>query len=239
MLNGLAFFLKFKYHFGWKCLDLSALTSSCAFTTVIYNKDETYQIIWNRARNINSIPAMFPQSTTDIVRNWNMTINDWLTNYVFYRVMPPKPIQKLVGNEYNAKLLITRITSALFHGLYPGYYVFFAYTAVATNMVELFRNMLPTREDYINNENNKSKNNIMLFVTTIFWPLFVNLTVDTSGYFFIMLDIKEAIQFYISIYWFPFVFTSIGLMVGFALKPILRNRFKSSIKKIDNTKKKE
>ena len=58
------FFTKFKYHFGWKCLDLSCLTSAAAFTGVEYSKDgKVIQIFWDRARNINSLKTAFPQNT--------------------------------------------------------------------------------------------------------------------------------------------------------------------------------
>merc|ERR1712013_926534 len=104
---------KFKYHFGWKMLDLSLLTSGAGFRGVDYEKDgvTVKSIDWSRANNIWSLKTALPQYTGDVVRYWNMTVNDWLTFYVFYRIddaAVPLFLVKSQGAK-GAKVLVARI----------------------------------------------------------------------------------------------------------------------------------
>merc|ERR1712157_91898 len=61
-----SFLHKFKYHFGWKMLDLSLITSGAGFSGVEY-ADADGQIVkeikWERANNIWSLKTAFPQYT--------------------------------------------------------------------------------------------------------------------------------------------------------------------------------
>jgi lysophospholipid acyltransferase len=55
-------------------------------------------------------------------RVWNMTVHNWLKNYVFIRVI------RRDGGKNKSSILpmfLTFIVSAVWHGLYPGYFVFF------------------------------------------------------------------------------------------------------------------
>lgn len=177
------FFMKFKYHFGWKCLDLSCLTSGGAFSGVIYDSKNgnIIKIEWNRARNINSFSTALPNETAMVVRNWNMTVNDWLTNYVFARAVAPKFLQKSMG-DFGSKVLITRLTSAFYHGIYPGYYVFFFYSKFCTDMLTLLRSILPTYEDF----DEKDKFTFSAIMCYAFWTFMTVINLDSMGTFFLV-----------------------------------------------------
>jgi lysophospholipid acyltransferase len=57
---------------------------------------------------------------------WNMMISAWLKNYVFLRVVRSRK----GGNAGITPLLITFTVSAIWHGFYPGYFMFFIMSAI-------------------------------------------------------------------------------------------------------------
>merc|ERR1712228_104632 len=143
----------------------------------------------------------------------NMTVNNWLTFYIFYRIETvPKFLIALQG-EKGAKVLITRIASALYHGVYPAYYFFFFCTAILTNILDSLRLVLPTFEDEVDIKK-KSKYAFKSMALFIFWVIMVVVPVDSIGIFFMELDIFKTIDLFNSIYWFPMIIALIDLIVA-------------------------
>ena len=226
-------------------LDLSLLTSGAGFSGVDYEADgkTVRRIRWDRANNIWSLKTAFPQSTADVVRHWNMTVNDWLTFYVFYRIdYVPQFLVNLQGAK-GAKVLITRITSALFHGVYPSYYLFFFGTAVFTNITDLLRLVLPTFEDEVNLRKRSpyALRSMLLFA---FWVIMVVVPIDSVGVAFIELDLNKTYALYRSVYWFPIwwgaaqIAVAQLLMVTVGMKPHEKEK-RAAMKKQKETKKEQ
>eukprot|EP01084_Bolivina_argentea_P187511 322974_1 len=216
------FLNKFKYHFGWQMLDLSLITSGAGFSGVEYEKDgvTVKEVQWTRANNICSAKTALPQCSGDIVRYWNITVNNWLTYYVFYRVdRVPWLLHKLFGKR-GAKVMITRIASALFHGVYPNYYFFFFWSAVFTNILDSLRLVLPTFEDEveIKKEPQYAIKSVLLW---LFWLVMMVWPIDAVGVSFMMLDIWEVFKLFNAIYWFPMFIIAFDLVV---LQVLLRTR---------------
>eukprot|EP00485_Elphidium_margaritaceum_P002535 CAMPEP_0202694682 /NCGR_PEP_ID=MMETSP1385-20130828/8482_1 /ASSEMBLY_ACC=CAM_ASM_000861 /TAXON_ID=933848 /ORGANISM="Elphidium margaritaceum" /LENGTH=522 /DNA_ID=CAMNT_0049350575 /DNA_START=20 /DNA_END=1588 /DNA_ORIENTATION=+ len=209
-----SFLNKFKYHFAWKVLDLSMMTSGAGFSSVEYNADGTVRRTqWYRANNIRSLKTAFPQYTGDVVRNWNMTVNDWLTFYVFYRITStPTWLRRLQGKK-GSKVIVTRMASALWHGVYPSYYVFFFFTAVTTNVIDTLRLVLPTFEDEVDSKQ-QSKWALKSICLYIFWMLMVVVPTDSVGILFMELDIFKVLALFRAVYWFPFVILAFDLVLG-------------------------
>ncbi len=208
------FLHKFKYHFGWKMLDLSLITSGAGFSGVDYDVDGSVKRIkWDRANNIWSLRTAFPNYTGHVVRYWNMTVNNWLTFYVFYRIdFVPGFLTVFLG-EKGGKVLMTRIASACYHGVYPSYYFFFFCTAVLTNILDSLRLVLPTFEDEVEIKK-KSEYALKSMLLFVFWTLMVVVPVDSIGIFFMELDIWKVIALFNSIYWFPFLIGLVDFIVA-------------------------
>merc|ERR1712154_597237 len=146
-------------------------------------------------------------------RHWNMTVNTWLTFYVFYRIQNVPGFLVTLQGEKGAKVLMTRIASALFHGVYPSYYFFFFWTAVLTNILDSLRLVLPTFEDEVESKG-KSKYALKSQILFIFWVLMVVVPVDSIGIFFMELDIFKVIGLFNSIYWFPMILALMDLIMA-------------------------
>ncbi|ETV66625.1 hypothetical protein H257_16933 [Aphanomyces astaci] len=97
-----------KYYFAWKVAEGSTVLSGFGFEG--FTKDGHVKG-WNAVSNVDILGFEFGQSIRDLSRAWNKGTQAWLQRYVYERM----------GNS----LLATYFVSAIWHGFYPGYYLFF------------------------------------------------------------------------------------------------------------------
>ena len=116
-------------------------------------------------------------------------------------------MEKLLGN-WGAKILVTRITAAIFHGVYIGYYIFFLLSYVITIGIDSLREVLPTREKLEN------KSSFHAFALSIFWAMFVNFVSGFTTHWATNLNTKQVINLMKSVHWIP-ILMSIA-MIGIA-----------------------
>ena len=82
-------------------------------------KKEMGEPRFDRVVNIKLWKFLTGSEVREIINSWNVSIHNWLKYYVYVRQLEPgqKP-----GWQQN---ILTFLTSALWHGVYPSYYVFF------------------------------------------------------------------------------------------------------------------
>jgi lysophospholipid acyltransferase len=80
--------------------------------------------IFGRCCNCNVLKVEFGDSSRVMPASWNTQTGVFLRRYVYERVTPPgrKPTFRT--------LLITQLVAGVWHGLYPGYFLFFASSAL-------------------------------------------------------------------------------------------------------------
>ncbi|EGG17545.1 membrane bound O-acyl transferase family protein [Cavenderia fasciculata] len=120
---------RFKYYFGWYISEGSAI-----LTGIGYNGfDKNDNIRFDRITNVNPVKVELASNIRDVSTYWNIGTSDWLKNYVYLRLTP-------VGSKpkFSATLL-TYVTSAFWHGFYPGYYIFFFCTTFLTEVAKDIR----------------------------------------------------------------------------------------------------
>ena len=69
----------------------------------------------------------------------NIGVNNWLKNYVYFRVEAPRWVLKAGIPQKTFMNLVTKATSAFWHGFYPSYYVFFLGAWLAGEMDDAMR----------------------------------------------------------------------------------------------------
>lgn len=105
----LALFLtRGKYYAAWKLAEGSTIISGAGFEGFDANGDSKG---WDGVSNIDILGFEFGESVRDLSRSWNKGTQAWLERYVYSRT----------GNS----LVATYMCSAVWHGFYPGYYIFF------------------------------------------------------------------------------------------------------------------
>lgn len=116
IMHMVGFTARTKYYGVW-----SMAEGACILAGLGYNGVDptTGKVSWNRAQNINPWAVETAQSSRDYLSGWNMKTNSWLRNYIYLRVTPrgKKP-------GFRASMA-TFVTSAFWHGFYPGYYFTF------------------------------------------------------------------------------------------------------------------
>ncbi|KAI1002456.1 Lysophospholipid acyltransferase [Podosphaera aphanis] len=133
VLYMLSFTSRLKYYGVW------ALTeAACIFSGLGYNGIDpmTGKVSWDRLRHVDPIGVETAQNTRAYLANWNINTNNWLRNYVYLRVTPrgKKP-------GFGATFA-TFVTSAFWHGFYPGYYLTFVLASFTQTVAKNFRRHL-------------------------------------------------------------------------------------------------
>lgn len=133
LLEMLGFCTRMKYYGVW-----SLTEGACVLAGIGYNgvDPKTGKVDWNRLQNVNPLGVELAQNSRAYLENWNMNTNHWLRNYMYLRVTPKgkKP-------GFRASLA-TFVTSAFWHGFYPGYYLTFVLAAFLQTIAK--SKMLPS-----------------------------------------------------------------------------------------------
>lgn len=109
-----------------------------------YNgRDANGHVLWDRLLMLRLIPFKLAQDPSTLAANWNIVSANWLKRYVYVRLLPartnvvadkagaPLPPAKPVGFVRQiVPFFATFFVSAIWHGFYAGYYLFFLSLAV-------------------------------------------------------------------------------------------------------------
>lgn len=111
-----------KYYSVWKIAEAACILAGFGFEGV----DEQGKIIGYRGvENVDILGFDFATCIAGKSRAWNKGTQAWLERYVYRRT--------------NNSLFATYFVSAIWHGLYPGYFVFFLSIPLLTSVERLFR----------------------------------------------------------------------------------------------------
>lgn len=124
------FVARTKYYGVW-----SLTEGACILAGLGYNgiDETTKKARWDRVTNIDPWAIETAQNSKAYLEAWNMNTNKWLKNYVYLRVTPKG---KKPGFRSS---LTTFATSALWHGISPGYYLTFISASFVQTIAKQFR----------------------------------------------------------------------------------------------------
>lgn len=111
---------RLKYYGVWSLTEGACILSGLGYNGV---DPVTGKVSWDRLLNVDPWGVESAQNTRAYLGEWNINTNNWLRNCVYLRVTPKgkKP-------GFRASLS-TFVTSAFWHGFYPGYYLTFVLAA--------------------------------------------------------------------------------------------------------------
>lgn len=119
------FTARWKYYFIWSIAEVAVIISGLGFsgwTTPDDNK--VVKAKWTRAKNVDILKVEFAKSGVELPLYWNISTGNWLRHYVYERLVPKG------GKAGFLQLLITQVVSAVWHGLYTGYLLYFIHSAL-------------------------------------------------------------------------------------------------------------
>eukprot|EP00238_Polyblepharides_amylifera_P001084 CAMPEP_0196573008 /NCGR_PEP_ID=MMETSP1081-20130531/2975_1 /TAXON_ID=36882 /ORGANISM="Pyramimonas amylifera, Strain CCMP720" /LENGTH=286 /DNA_ID=CAMNT_0041890555 /DNA_START=535 /DNA_END=1395 /DNA_ORIENTATION=+ len=107
---------RFKYYFSWNLTYAGLKLSGQAWAGP--------QEGWVRGLNVRPMKVELATSSADYPIHWNICTGNWLRHYVYTRQQGPKQ-----SPGFRA-LIVTQTVSGVWHGLYPGYWLFFLSSAL-------------------------------------------------------------------------------------------------------------
>jgi lysophospholipid acyltransferase len=124
VLHMLGVTTRMKYYGVWSLTEGACILSGIGFKGI---DPKTGKADWNRLQNVKPLEIELAQNSHAYLGNWNINTNMWLRNYIYLRVTPKgkKP-------GFRASMA-TFVTSAFWHGFYPGYYLAFVLASFIQN----------------------------------------------------------------------------------------------------------
>ena len=107
------------YLVGFCLMDIGPIACGLAFNG--YDK-ETGKPKFDRVQSVNLTDHELSCDLKVLISSWNMSPAKWLKYYVYIRLLPNDKSKK--ANTTKAAFF-TFTASAVWHGFYPGFYIFF------------------------------------------------------------------------------------------------------------------
>lgn len=184
-----------RYYFSWKVVESGYVFSGLDF---VGWDAATNKPTWGRCRNCSFLGVWLADSARNVPLNWNIATGTFLRRYVYERIAPRgrKP-----GFQ---SLLFTQLVSAVWHGLYAGYMLFFAGTAVWI----YFSQILYKAETHLPGALVRS---LPYRAVKIAWT---TLVLNYMACAFQLLDYKASMAAYASLHYFPFIVMFVCNVLG-------------------------
>ena len=198
-LTVLGFTYRLKYYGAWSISEGACILSGLGFNGK--TKDGRYK--WNRVQNVDPFAFETGQNTHALLEAWNMNTNKWLKNYVYLRVTPK-------GKKPGFRsTMATFLTSAMWHGTQPGYYLTFILGGFYQSLGKIFRrNFRPIfmLSDGITPGPYKTYYDIITFLVTHIG----------FGYLvqpFVILNFADSISLWSSVYFYGHIFIAVVIFI--------------------------
>ncbi|KAF2666381.1 MBOAT family protein [Microthyrium microscopicum] len=126
-LHLFGFAARTKYYGVWALTEGACILSGIGYSG--FNV-KTGHANWDRVVNVKPLEIETAQNTRAYIGAWNINTNNWLRNYIFLRVTPK-------GRKPGFRAtMATFVTSAMWHGFYPGYYMTFVLASFVQNVAK-------------------------------------------------------------------------------------------------------
>ncbi|CAN6884984.1 unnamed protein product [Brassica oleracea] len=175
---------RWKYYFIWSISEASIIISGLGFSG--WTDDASPKPKWDRAKNVDILGVELAKSAVQIPLVWNIQVSTWLRHYVY---------ERLVKSGKKAgffQLLATQTVSAVWHGLYPGYMMFFVQSALmiaGSRVIYRWQQAISPKLAILRS--------IMVFINFLYTVLVLNY----SAVGFMVLSLHETLTAYGSVYY--------------------------------------
>lgn len=202
------FTARWKYYFIWSISEASIIISGLGFSG--WTDSSLHKPCWDRAKNVDILGVEFAKSSVQLPLVWNIQVSTWLRHYVYDRLIQNGKKPGFL------QLLATQTVSAVWHGLYPGYLIFFVQSAlmIAGSRV-LYRWQQATSTTVL-----KKIFVLMNFAYTL-------LVLNYSCVGFLVLSLHETLASYGSVYYIGTIIPILLIILGKIIKPAKPSRSKA------------
>ncbi|KAA3484186.1 lysophospholipid acyltransferase 1-like [Gossypium australe] len=192
------FTARWKYYFIWSISEASIIISGLGFSG--WTESSPPKPKWDRAKNVDIPGVELAKSAVVLPLVWNIQVSTWLRHYVYERLITK-------GKKPGFfQLLATQTVSAVWHGLYPGYMLFFVQSAlmIAGSRV-LYRWEQATNMGLVKKA--------LVFINFAYTLLILNY----SAVGFLVLSLHESLALYGSVYYVGTVLPITLILLGYII----------------------
>lgn len=204
------FTARWKYYFIWSISEASIVISGLGFSG--WTDSSPPKPRWDRAKNVDILGVELAKSSVELPLMWNIQVSTWLRHYIYERL-----IQK--GKKPGFfQLLATQTVSAVWHGLYPGYIIFFVQSALmiaGSRVIYRWQQALPPNLSLV-----KKMLVLLNFAYTV-------LVLNCSCVGFLVLSLHETLAAFGSVYYIATVVPIALILLGNIIKPAKPSRSKA------------
>ncbi|KAJ3680127.1 hypothetical protein LUZ60_016405 [Juncus effusus] len=192
------FTARWKYYFIWSISEAAVVVGGLGFSG--WSDKGTAK--WDRAKNVDVLGVELAKSSVQLPLVWNIQVSTWLRHYVYDRLV------KKGKKAGFLQLLATQTVSAIWHGLYPGYIIFFVQSAlmIAGSRV-IYRWQQAVSSKYLAS--------LLTFVNFLYTILVLNY----SCIGFMVLSLEETLASYKSVYFVGTIVPIVFFILGNIIKP--------------------
>lgn len=196
------FSARWKYYFIWSISESSIIISGLGFSG--WTDSSPPKPRWDRAKNVDILGVEFAKSAVVIPAVWNIQVSTWLRHYVY---------ERLIQNGKKPgffQLLATQTVSAVWHGLYPGYIIFFVQSALmiaGSRVIYRWQQAVPPTMVLVKN--------VLVFMNFAYTLLVLNY----SCIGFMVLSLHETLASYGSVYYVGTILPIVMILLGKVIKP--------------------
>ncbi|CAM8934756.1 unnamed protein product [Rhodiola kirilowii] len=193
------FTARWKYYFIWSISEASMIVSGLGFTG--WTDSSPPKPKWDSAKNVDILGVELAKSSVELPLVWNIQVSSWLRYYVYERL-----VQKGKRPGF-FQLLATQTVSAVWHGLYPGYLIFFVQSALliaGSRVIYKWQQAVPS-----------TMKSLLVLVNFAYTVLVLN----CSCVGFLVLNWHETLAAYKSVYYIATVAPILVILLGKVIKP--------------------
>ncbi|KAL7182950.1 hypothetical protein ACSBR1_041605 [Camellia fascicularis] len=204
------FTARWKYYFIWSISEAAIIISGLGFSG--WTDSSPPKPRWDRAKNVDILRVELAKTAAQIPLAWNIQVSTWLRHYVYDRL-----IQK--GKKPGFfQLLATQTVSAVWHGLYPGYIIFFVQSALmiaGSRAIYRWQQAIPPNMALL-----KQLLVLLNFAYTV-------LVLNYSCVGFMVLSLRETLVAYGSVCYIGTIVPIVFILLGYIIKPARPSRSKA------------
>ncbi|TYJ42643.1 hypothetical protein E1A91_A03G102700v1 [Gossypium mustelinum] len=192
------FTARWKYYFIWSISEASIIISGLGFSG--WTESSPPKPKWDRAKNVDIPGVELAKSAVVLPLVWNIQVSTWLRHYVYERLITK-------GKKPGFfQLLATQTVSAVWHGLYPGYMLFFVQSALM-----IAGSRVIYRWEQASNVGLVKKT--LVFINFAYTLLILNY----SAVGFLVLSLHESLALYGSVYYVGTILPITLILLGYII----------------------
>ncbi|XP_022721323.1 lysophospholipid acyltransferase 1-like [Durio zibethinus] len=194
------FTARWKYYFIWSISEAAIIISGLGFSG--WTESSPPKPKWDRAKNVDILGVELAKSSVVLPLVWNIQVSTWLRYYVYERLITK-------GKKPGFfQLLATQTVSAVWHGLYPGYTIFFVQSALmiaGSRVIYRWEQAIPSNMALL-----KKALVFMNFAYTL-------LVLNYSAVGFLVLSLRESLALFRSVYYIGTILPIALILLGYII----------------------